>query len=513
MGSLTDVVQSIWTATSASTSYPRLEGTVKVDVAVVGAGITGITTALFLARDGAAVALLEADRVASSTTGNTTAKLTSLHGLTYTSIAGEQGEEPAQLYGRANEAAIAQVAELSQAHGIACDFERMPAFTYTEEPDQIAQIEAEVTVAQRLGLPATFVTETDLPFPVAAAVRFDNQAMFHPRKYCLGLAEVLAKQGVRIFERTAVTGIEEGKPSVLTAAAGTVVADHVVQATQLPFHDPFGFFTSNFPNQSYGLAFATSEGVPEGMYLSASPPTRSIRPYRDGRQSYLIIGGEGHKMARDADTNQRYETLVRWAQERFGTGKPAFAWSAHDYLPVDGIPYVGRLTPDTDRLWVATGFKKWGLTNGTAAAMILADSIAGRENPWARTFDSLRLKPKPVEKWLKRQAELKKSHAEGSIETVTAQLELVLGPREGRVIDTTQKQKVAAYRDEDGRLHTHSAVCSHMGCQVAFNPAEKTWDCPCHGSRFDITGTPIHGPATHSLKPVRLDPEAAASAT
>jgi glycine/D-amino acid oxidase-like deaminating enzyme/nitrite reductase/ring-hydroxylating ferredoxin subunit len=512
MGSLTDVVQSIWTATSASTSYPRLEGEVKVDVAVVGAGITGITTALLLAREGSSVALLEADRVASSTTGNTTAKLTSLHGLTYASIAGEQGEEAAQLYGRANEAAIAKVAELSQAHGIACDFERMPAFTYTEDPDQVEKIQTEVTVARRLGLPATFVTETGLPFPVAAAVRFDNQAMFHPRKYCIGLAEVFAQEGGRIFERTPVTGIEEGNPSVLTAAAGTVVAGHVVQATQLPFHDPFGFFTSNFPNQSYGLAFATTERVPEGMYLSASPPNRSIRPYRDGPQSYLIIGGEGHKVARDADTSQRYETLVRWAQDRFGTGKPAFTWSAHDYLPVDGIPYVGRLTPDTDRLWVATGFKKWGLTNGTAAAMILADSIAGRENPWAETFDSLRLKPKPVEKWLKKQADLK-SHAEGSVQTVTPQLELALGPGEGRVIDTTERQKVAAYRDEEGRLHTHSAVCSHMGCQVAFNAAEKTWDCPCHGSRFDATGKPIHGPATGALKRVRLEPEAVAPAT
>jgi glycine/D-amino acid oxidase-like deaminating enzyme/nitrite reductase/ring-hydroxylating ferredoxin subunit len=514
MGSLKDVGPSIWTATSSETSYRRLEGKLRVDVAVVGGGITGITTALLLLRDGASVALLEADRIASSTTGYTTAKLTSLHGLTYASIAQAHGEESALLYGQANEAAIRKVAELSQDHGIECDFERMPAYTYTEEPGLVEKIENEVAVTQRLGLPATLVTETDLPFELAAAIRFDDQAMFHPRKYCIGLAGLLAHEGGRIFELTRVTGIEDGKPSAVIAKTGTVYADHVIQATQLPFYDPFGFFTSNFPSQSYGLAYAAQENPPGGMYLSASLPTRSIRPYRDGAQSYLIIGGEGHKVARDADTAQRYAALTEWASENFGTGKPAFAWSAHDYLPADGVPYVGRLTPDSDRLWMATGFKKWGLTSATVAAIVISDAIAGRQNLWAKTFDSLRFKPKPTAKrWLQKQADLKQSYeADEPVKTVTPSEELALGLGEGEVIETSEKEKVAAYRDDDGKVHTFSAVCSHMGCQVAFNTAEKTWDCPCHGSRFDSNGRVIHGPAANPLKEMRLGWEAAASA-
>ena len=476
----------------------------RVDVAVVGGGITGITTALLLLEQGLSVALLEADRVASSTTGYTTAKLTSLHGLSYASIVDGHGEDAALLYGQANEAAMRKVVELSDAHGVDCNLERMPAYTYTEDPGSVEQIEREVSVARRLGLPASLVTETDLPFEIAAAVRFDDQALFHPRKYCIGLAAAIVRAGGRIFERTPVTGIEAGSPAAVVAPTGTVYAGHVVQATQLPFYDPYGFFTSNFPSQSYGLAFATSATLPNGMYLSASAPIRSIRPYRDGTDSYLIIGGEGHEVARDADTTQRYAALADWAGANFGIGKPVFAWSAHDYLPVDGLPYVGRLTPEADRLWLATGFKKWGLTNGTAAAMILADSIAGIDNPWAGTFDSLRLKPKPAAKWLQKQADLKKSSAAEPVSTVKPSQEIGLEPGEGGIFQGSDSEKVAAYRDDDGRLHTLSAVCSHMGCQVAFNTAEKTWDCPCHGSRFDADGTVVHGPATNPLKQIRL---------
>lgn len=499
MGSLSSIGPSIWTATSATSEYPPLPADLTVDAAVVGGGITGLTTALMLLRQGLSVALLEADRIASSTTGYTTAKLSSLHGLSYAAIAEDHGEEAARLYGRANEAAIETVVGLARDNGIACDLVRMPAFTYAQTDEKADAVEREAAIAGRLGLPASLVAETGLPFPVSAAVRFDNQAMFHPRKYCLGLAEVFVKEGGRVFERTPVLSIEPG-PHTLATAGGSVKATHVIQATLLPLYDPLGFFTSNFPHQSYGMA-VLCENPPPGLYLSAETPARTIRPLLDGNTSYLIVGGEGHKVAREPDTTERYKALTEWARRTFGTGEPAFAWSAHDYIPSDGLPYIGRLTPDAEGLWVATGFKKWGLTNGTAAALILSDLIAGKSNPWALAFDSLRLKPKPsAKKMLQHQAELAAQAGGPPVRGALPDEAGEVQPGEGKVVKAGG-EKLAVYRDGEGALHTLSATCMHMACTVAFNKAERTWDCPCHGSRFDVGGRVVHGPAVYDLKP------------
>jgi glycine/D-amino acid oxidase-like deaminating enzyme/nitrite reductase/ring-hydroxylating ferredoxin subunit len=504
MGSLRDVGPSIWIATSSETVYPPLEGQLRVDAAVIGGGITGLTTALLLLREGLTVAVLEADRISSSTTGYTTAKLTSLHGLTYSSIAEDHGEEAARLYGEANQAAIKKVAELASNSGINCDFERMPAYTYSEDRNRVAAIEKEVEIAQRLGLPASFVSQIDLPFEIAGAIRFDDQAMFHPRKYCLGIAELVAREGGHIFEMTWATRIVPGSPSEVETRQAKVQAEHVIQATQFPFYDPFGFFTSNFPSQSYALAIPATGQPPQGLYLSADSPTRTIRPYRDGEESYVIVGGEGHKVAKDPDTFRRYEALEQWAKRYFGGQSPRYRWSAHDYLPADGVPYIGKLAPDSNRMWVATGFKKWGLTNGTVAAMILTDSIVGKVNAWAKTFDSTRLEP---EDWagemLERQAELAQSADDSDVAEVSAPEVGGLGKGEGGIFGSG-KQKVAAYREAEDHLYTFSPVCPHMGCEVAFNKAEKTWDCRCHGSRFDRDGSVIHGPATRQLTQVRV---------
>jgi glycine/D-amino acid oxidase-like deaminating enzyme len=361
--------QSLWMATSHAPQRPALHGDRRYDVAVVGAGITGLTTAVLLKRAGMRVAVLEMGEVGQGVSGFTTAKITSLHQLVYAELVDRHGEETARLYGEANEAAIAQVADLVSAYDIDCAFERRQAVTWTADPDLAGQVLHEGEVAERLGLPAHVSADVDLPFAVHAALVFDNQAQVHPRDYLLGLARAVDGDGSDVFTHSRVVSLHPGTPNRLqvtsTGAGGVVSADDVVVATQLPFFDLGGFFARAHPKRSYLLSATTGGTVPESMSISAGSPVRSLRTYdRDG-QRRLLVGGEGHPPGVSGDERVHWERLEQWARAHFPLEAVDYRWSAHDYTPVDGLPYVGRLTLLSRRLWTATGFRKWGMTNGT----------------------------------------------------------------------------------------------------------------------------------------------------
>lgn len=495
---------SLWVATTPETAYPHLgqdaPAGCDVDVAVVGAGITGITTALLLQQAGATVALVEADRVAAGVTGYTTAKVTSLHGLVYADLVKSFGEDGARIYGEANEAGIARIVRFVEELGIDCHLERRPAYTYTEDPERVAAIEAEVDAARRLGLPATFTTETDLPFDVRGAVRFDNQALFHPRQYCLALAAAIPGDGSYVFETTRALGVEAGTPCTVQTDRGDIRAGHVVLATLLPFLDRGGFFAKCHPTRSYALAVRVEGRETGGMYLSADSPARSVRPYHSGDPSLLVVAGEGHKTGQDPDTTRRYAALEAWARDRYDVRSVEHRWSAHDYVSVDSVPYVGRLTRGSEHLSVATGLRKWGMTNGTAAAVMISDAILGRDNPWASFFDANRLEvTTSAREFVKENLDVAKRFVGDRLSSVTRPAVDDLAPGEGAVVEVGG-ERVAAYRDEAGAVHAVSPVCTHLGCIVAFNTAEKSWDCPCHGSRFDHLGRLLAGPAVEDLE-------------
>jgi glycine/D-amino acid oxidase-like deaminating enzyme/nitrite reductase/ring-hydroxylating ferredoxin subunit len=504
MGSLHERNISLWVATAPETDYPPLAGDVTVDVAVIGAGITGLTVATLLKRAGARVAVVEAGRVASGTTGYTTAKITSLHGLVYAGLIDRLGEERARLYADANQAALEGVAAFAREGGIDCDFRRMAAYTYTEDPARVADIEAEVAAARRLGLPAGYTEATALPYSVRAAVRFDDQALFHPRKYCLALAAALPGDGSHLFELTRATDVDEGPPCAVATERGTIRADQVVLATQIPFLDRGGFFAKTSPSRSYALAARVDGPVPEGMYLSAEEPTRSVRPHYAGEGALLLLGGEGHKVGHDEDTRRRYAALEEWARARFPVRAIDYRWSAQDYEPADGVPYIGRVTAGSERVYVATGYRKWGMTTGTLAGMLIADAILGRDNPWAALFDATRVDLTRAAK------DLIAANAEVAKRFVGDRLALLKAPPVGELalgeggLAEAGGEKVAAYRDEAGVVHAVSPVCAHLGCLVAWNSAERTWDCPCHGSRYDHRGRVIQGPTIKDLKPKPL---------
>lgn len=460
---------SYWVDTVPILPYPPLSDRLTVDVAIVGAGIVGITAGYLLKQEGLSVAIIERRSIARGVTGYTTAKVTSSHNLIYSKLVRSFGEDGARIYGRSNQAGLEKVAGLADDLSIDCDFERADNFVYTEHETSVDEIREEAEVAARLGLPASFTTETELPFPVAGALRFTDQAQFNPRKYLAALAEAIEGDGSYIFEDTVVTGVTEGHPCDVETERGTISATDVIVATHMPILDRGLFFTKVHPYRSYAIAGEIeSAKAPRGMYISSGGATRSIRSIADGKRRLLLIGGEGHKTGTEPDTMGHYERLEAWARARYGLGDPTYRWATQDNVSVDGVPFVGRLTRGSDHVFTATGFGKWGMTNGTVSAMILTDHIVGRANEWAALYDSKRIKPvASVQKFVVENAE------------------------------------VAAHFVGDRISHGKNPRCTHLGCVLRTNDAEGTWDCPCHGSRFDADGNVIQGPA---LSPLKLPP-------
>jgi glycine/D-amino acid oxidase-like deaminating enzyme/nitrite reductase/ring-hydroxylating ferredoxin subunit len=496
---------SYWVESAPETSFPAYQGDdLRVEVAVLGGGITGLTTAMLLTQAGVSVAVVEAGRVACGVTGYTTAKVTSLHGLTYAKLRSTFGEQGARVYGEANQAGLELIARLVEQLGIDCDFERLPAFTYTEDPQRVSAIEEEVEAAHQAGLPASLSSDIGLPFPVQGAVRVEDQAQFHPRRFCLGLAEAIDGDGGQVFEQTRALDLRLGFPCVVKTEHGSLRADHVVLATHLPFFDPSGLFARTSPSRSYALAVTLADAAPPGMYLSADAATRSVRPLVSGSHQ-AVLAGEEHKVGHGRDTRTHYQALEAWARERFPVRSVDYRWSAQDYMPADNVPYIGRLIPGYGRLHVATGFKKWGMTHSAVAAMLLRDHITGRPNPWSGLFKATRLHPLASAKEVAvHNLDVGLRFTVDRILTLRPPPALDLAPGQAGIREL-DGEKVAAYRDHDGRLHAVSGRCTHLGCLVAWNAAERTWDCPCHGSRYTYDGHVIQGPAVDHLERKHVD--------
>jgi glycine/D-amino acid oxidase-like deaminating enzyme/nitrite reductase/ring-hydroxylating ferredoxin subunit len=494
------VPTSYWVESTPARSFPRLERSTSVDVVVLGAGITGVTVATLLKEAGKTIALVDAKEILRGVTGYTTAKLTAGHSLIYKTITGSFGEDGARLYAEANQAAIEHVARVAAERGIECDFERASNYVYTESQSEVQSLREEVDAARRLGLDAAFTEETPLPFPVAGAVRLDGQAQFHPRKYLLPLAEALPGDGSDVFQETRALAVKDDDPCRVETDRGAITADAVVVATHLSILDRGLYFAKTASKRAYVLAAPVAESeAPAGMFISTEAPAHSIRsvPFNEGR--LLLIGGEGHKTGQEPDTRKRYARLEEWARARFAIDAVAYRWSTQDNYSVDRVPFVGKLHRRARHVYVATGFNGWGMTNGTAAAMVLADAILGRPNPWAGVFDATRRKPTAAAaRFTKENANVAKrlvaDRLPGRAKDVAA-----IPPGEG-AIARWPGGKAAVYRDEQGAVHALWPTCTHLGCIVAWNTAEKTWDCPCHGSRFDTDGNVIQGPAIRKLE-------------
>ncbi|HVE64836.1 MAG TPA: FAD-dependent oxidoreductase [Mycobacteriales bacterium] len=499
MTSLPPDTTSYWIASTSAPEHPAAPAELEVDVAVLGGGIAGLTAARELQRAGRAVTVVEAGRILEGVTGNTTAKVSAQHGPVYADLVSLHGESKARLYADAQAAALEHIAT----SGVDCDFTRVDSFVYSLDPAELAMLRREADAAASLGLPATYTTDVPLPYDVAGAVKFEGQGQFHPRKYLLALAEQITAAGGTILESTRALDVDDGSPCVVTTDRGVIRAHDVVVATHIPFLDRGLYFARAFPVRDYVIAAPISESsAPHGIFLSTESPTHSVRttPYDGGL--LLVVGGEGHFPGREESTDERYDALADWARESFGVSEIAYRWSTQDYTSADRVPFIGRLTSASRHIWTATAFGAWGMTNGTVAGLLLADLITDRDNPWREVFD-----PQRSGAWVEKTKTVVK-------ENLAVAKELVGGYLAGPDVDSADEiaageaavvrrgpAKTACYRDESGTLHAVSARCTHLGCIVGWNAAEKSWDCPCHGSRFDVDGAVLQGPAVEPLAP------------
>jgi glycine/D-amino acid oxidase-like deaminating enzyme/nitrite reductase/ring-hydroxylating ferredoxin subunit len=500
MQSLTGKPISYWIDSTSDTSFPTLSSEITVDVAIVGGGIAGLTAAMLLKKAGKTVAVIESKKMAAGSSGYTTAKVTSLHQLIYADLLNHLGLDKARVYAESNQAALEQVAKFVEQEKIDCDFSRRSAYTFSESESGLKQIEAEVEAALKLGLPASFVQETSLPFEIAGAVKFDHQAQFHPRKYLLHLAQCIQGDGSFVFEDIRVLNVEEEPTGCRVITNSHVVtAQEVIITTHLPILDSGLFFAKTYPKRSYIVgARIEPDKAPEGMFIGSGEGYFSIRttPDRDGL--LLLVGGGGHKVGEVTKTEAQYQQVEDFARARFGIDTFDYRWSNQDMVSFDQLPYIGKLTPLSNHTYVATGFSLWGMTNGTLSGMLLSDRILGIHNAWADLYDSTRVTPFVTPTGIKQTISVGMHWVGDRLKGLGTSALSEVAAGEGQLV-TIDGEKLGAYRDEQGVIHAVSAVCPHLGCIVAWNSAEKSWDCPCHGSRFDCDGGVIDGPAVKDL--------------
>lgn len=481
--------------------YPDLSEDTKADVIIVGGGIAGITCAYLLSKEGLSVAVLEADRVAHGTTGHTTAKVTSQHGLIYHKLIGQLGGEMAQQYADANETAIREIRALTETLKIDCDFVPQTASVFTESDEYIQELHDETEAAQKLGIKAKFVESIPFPFTIKGAVQFDGQAQFHPLKYTISLAKIFTENGGKIFENTRAVEIgSDNGFTVITQQGNKITAGILVIASHYPFYNKHGaYFTRIYQDRSYVTAIKAAEPYPGGMYINAEKPTRSLRSQKTDDGELILVSGAHHKSGQCEDTWGKYGELFDFANPCFTITDIPYRWSTQDCMTLDNVPYVGNYTADTPNLYITTGFGKWGMTNSMASGMLLRDLIIKGDSPWKDVYNpSRKTIAASAVSFFSENLNVAKNLIGGKLEQPEKEEDIKLSPGEGKVVELYGK-RAGAYRDDDGILYIVNTTCTHMGCELNWNPAERTWDCPCHGSRFSYEGKIVEGPAVKEL--------------
>lgn len=487
-------------------SFDRLTEDQDADVVIVGGGITGITAAYLLVKEGYQVVLLEASNILNGTTGHTTAKITAQHGLIYDEFIQHFGEDKARQYYEANMDALRFIQQTVTDHDIDCDYTEEDAYIYTNSDRYVDKIHKEAQAYHELGIDGGTVSQMPLDVQMKTAIVMKQQAQFHPLKYLAHLVQEITQAGGKIYEHTTAVDADDQdeQPTVITREGHKIKGDYVLSCSHYPFNDVRGFyFTRLTPNRSYIIGIEAQRDFPGGMYITAEEPTRSLRSVTiDGKPMVLVVG-ESHKTGQGVDMIQHYEALESFAEQTLGIKNFKYRWSAQDLTTLDKIPYIGPFTDRHPNLLVATGYRKWGMTGGTAAAMLMRDIVMDKDSSYKELFSPSRFQADPsLKKFLKQNADVAGHLIKGKFEPAAKKLD-DLSVDDGAVV-IHQGRRIGAYKDHDRELHTVDTTCTHMGCEVEWNHGDRTWDCPCHGSRFSIKGEVIEGPAEQPLQQIKL---------
>lgn len=502
---------SLWRATSEGVATRPLRENATADVCVVGAGIAGLTTAYLLASEGRSVVVLDAGSVAHGQTGVTTAHLSNEVDDTYVEILRLHGPDGGRLAADSHLRAIDRIQTICRRERISCEFERLDGYLFLGEGARENALDDELEAARACGVKVDKLPNAPvIGFNSGPCLRFRNQAQFHPTKYLNGLALAIERLGGRIFTDSKVQSIAGGKNAHVESLDGfSVDAQAAVVATNSPINDMVAIHTKQAPYHTYALGARVAPGaISHALFWDTEDPYHYVRLQSvaerqlggdaDAPIDILIVGGEDHKAGQAQDADARYGRLERWMRERYpAAGAVEFRWSGQVMETVDGLAFIGRNPLDADNVYIATGDSGMGMTHGTIAGMLISDLIQGRANPWTELYDPSRVRTGAALEWVKENLNVAMQYASwltaGDVDTVDQ-----ITPANGAVI-VERGKKIAVYRDERGELHRRSAVCPHLGCIVAWNPAASTWDCPCHGSRFDKFGGVINGPSPRDL--------------
>ena len=476
-------MKSVWSESCKFRKREALNKDIKTDVLVIGAGIAGVLTAYMLKQKGRDVVLIDAAEIASGNTKNTTAKITSQHDLIYSKLIAEFGEEKARQYAKANELAIKKYKEIIEDKRIECDFEEKPAYVYSL--NEVDVLKEEVEAAKNLGIDAEFVQEANLPFKINGAVKFNNQAQFNPLKFLKGISNELV-----IYENTRALEIKE---NLVVTSGGNITANNIVVATHYPIMNAPGYyFMKMHQERSYVLALENTSEI-DGMYIDLNKEGYSFRTYNN----LLLLGGISHRTGENEEGGS-YDELRKVAKRLYPKAKEKYYWSAQDCMTIDGIPYIGRYSSETPNIYVATGFNKWGMTSSMVSAMIISDMILEKENDFSEIFSPRRFDLSlSINNIANDLIETAKNFIAQKVYIPSSEIEHIKNGHGG--IIEYNGEKVGVYKNKEGKEFFVSTKCTHLGCQLSWNADELTWDCPCHGSRFDYKGRLIGSPATKDL--------------
>lgn len=495
-------MNSLWLDSNKKTNtFTSLSNNTETDVCIIGAGIFGLTCAYYLSNLGFKVVVLEKDDIGKKTTGHTTAKITSQHSLFYDYLINSYGKKFASDYLEVNEKAIENIKQIIDTEKIKCDFEYQNSYVYTTKKSELGAIKKEISAVESLGFPCEFVTKTGLPFKIEGAICFKNQAQFHPLKYLNGLCNSITSHNGKIFTETTVTNIEESNnyTYLISTSNATVKSKFVIVATHYPFINfPGMYFLKMYQSTSYIIAVDTKKTLFNGMYINDTTPIFSYRTVKYNGKKLLLIGGSDHKTGQPSCYQDTYGILEQEAKKFYPDCEVLYRWNTRDCISLDKIPYIGQYSSSMPNVFVGTGFKKWGMTLSNVAANIVVDDICEKENKYTYLFKPSRLKP------IKNKDEMKNILVQSTNSLVLNKFKSAnmsfdeIQNDSGSIIEINH-EKIGIYKSPEGKIFAVKPICTHLGCLLSWNDVDKTWDCPCHGSRFDYHGKNLYDPAFNDL--------------